>query len=281
MTNILIAGCGYVGSRAGAMLVEAGHTVYGLKRTPGVFPGGIRSVTGDVAEIDARELPEKLDAVVIAVAASGFTEVAYRACYVTGVKNLLEQLAKKDPAPDRIVFTSSTGVYGQVSGEWVTEAAVTQPSSFSGKVMLEAEGQIHAMPGRTSCRRLGGIYGPERDRLVRQVRAGDVRVPGEVVYSNRIHREDAARAICHVLGLESVAPVYNVVDPNPSPIGEVLAWLSAQLNMPLPSGGEDNGFVRSRGGNKRVSSELLQRSGFTFLYPDFRSGYRELLNQGR
>lgn len=281
MANILIAGCGYVGSRAGAILVEQGHTVYGLKRTPGELPHGIRSVTGDVAEIGVDELPGELDSVIIAVAASAFTEVAYRACYLTGVGNLLSQLAKMEHRPDRIVFTSSTGVYGQMDGEWVTESSVTRPSTFSGSVMLEAEEQIHTAPGMTSCLRLGGIYGPGRDRLVRQVRDGDVRVPTEVVYSNRIHREDAARAICHVLNLDTPAPIYNVVDTEPSPIGAVLTWLSAQLELPVKRADADGGFVRSRGGNKRVSSELLQQSGFSFSYPDFRAGYRELLGQNR
>lgn len=278
MRRIMIAGCGYVGTEVGRMLVERGMDVFGLKRNPDTLPDFIRPVFGDLEEPDSLDnLPADLDAVVIAVSAGAFNEAAYRRTYITGVRNLLQAMDRPGFRPDRVVFTSSTGVYGQTEGELVDESSPTRPASFSGQVMLIAEQQVLNGPFPACILRLGGIYGPGRTGLLEKVASGEVRIPAKPVYTNRIHRFDAARAIVHVLRLADPDPVYNVVDENPVEYGEMIRWLAEKLNVPVPDEANPGEAVRSRGGNKRVFSGSLLGSGFRFRYQTFREGYEPII----
>ena len=278
MRRILIAGCGYVGQVAGTLLAGMGHTVFGLKRNPAGLPEAIHPVAGDLENADSLStLPEDLEDVIISVAAGGFSETQYRAVYLGGVQNLMARLNRQQQSLRRIVFTSSTGVYGQVDGEWVTEDSPTQPEGFSGVVMLAAETQVRHTGIAASVLRLGGIYGPGRTRLIRQVAAGEVVLPRVDYFTNRIHRDDAARAIVHVLEMVQPEPVYNVVDRCPAPYSDVVRWIAGELDVHSVFAGEEAGSGRIRGGNKRVSSERLANTGFDFRYPSYREGYRELI----
>ena len=278
MRRILIAGCGYVGTQAGQLLTEQGHDVFGLRRTRTDFPGGFSPVTGDLLDPESLlNIPDGLDDLVITVSAGGFSEEQYRSVYVDGIGNLLDAVRRQRKKLRRVVFTSSTGVYGQTNGETVSETSDTEPAGFSGRVMLEAERQVLDVTGCGVCLRLGGIYGPGRDRLVRQVKAGEADIPAHPVYTNRIHRDDAAASIVHVLGLDLPEDVYNVVDTESAAYGDVIRWLAKTLNCPDPDPVPVDTEIRTRGGSKRVSSQRLIASGFTFQYPTFREGYGDLM----
>ncbi len=280
MKRVMIAGCGYVGTEAGRMLVEKGIDVFGLKRNPETLPAFITPVHGDLEQPETLDnLPADLDAVVISVSAGSFDEPAYRRIYVTGVKNLLEALDKPGFRPGRIIFTSSTGVYGQTDGQLVDESSPTRPSSFSGQVMLIAEQQVLNGPFPACVLRLGGIYGPGRVRILEQIAESKARIPSAPVHTNRIHRFDAARAIVHVLRLPQPDPVYNVVDEDPVEFGEMIRWLADKLGVPCPPEAGADETVRSRGGNKRVFSGSLRGSGFLFRYPTFREGYGPMIDR--
>jgi nucleoside-diphosphate-sugar epimerase len=123
--------------------------------------------------------------------------------------------------------------------------------------------------------RLGGIYGPGRSRLIERVRAGEARCSrGAPVWSNRIHRDDAARALAHLLSLERTDAVYLGVDDEPSPICDVYRYVAGLLGVPAPLDGED---ARASESNKRCSNALLRRAGYRFEFPTYREGYRALL----
>ncbi len=280
MRRVMIAGCGYVGTEAGRMLAEKGVDVFGLKRNPDTLPEFIMPVHGDLEKPESLEnLPADLDAVVIAVSAASFDERAYRRIYVTGIKNLLAALDKSGFRPARVVFTSSTGVYGQTDGELVDESSPTRPTSFSGQVMLLAEQQILNGPFPACILRLGGIYGPGRTGMLEKVVSGEARIPSVPVYTNRIHRFDAARAIVHVLRIADPDPVYNVVDEDPVEYGEMVRWLAEKLGVPCPPHADPGQAVRLRGGSKRVFSGSLRGSGFLFRYPTFREGYGPMMDR--
>ncbi|MFH7445305.1 SDR family NAD(P)-dependent oxidoreductase, partial [Pseudomonas syringae pv. tagetis] len=66
-------------------------------------------------------------------------ETGYRMGYVEGLRNVLSWLEQTGQRPMRLIFVSSSGVYGQLSGEWVDEHSVTEPTNYTGTVMLEAE----------------------------------------------------------------------------------------------------------------------------------------------
>jgi nucleoside-diphosphate-sugar epimerase len=274
--RILIAGCGYVGSALARMLVSDGHDVFGLRRHPeGHLPDGVVPVAADLAEgtgLDA--IPGRLDACVTALSADGRSESAYEAAYVRAIRNLQSQLEGESPTLDRWLFTSSTAVYGDESGDWVDEDTSTSPSSFTGRTVLEGERIVRAsgVP-HPIVLRLGGIYGPGRTRLIDSVRRGEATCPPEPTYTNRIHRDDAAGAIRHLLSLPDPEQLYVGVDTDPAERCEVLTWMAEQLGAPPPRTGPG-----SNRGNKRASNARLVSAGYQFRYPTFREGYRAMLD---
>jgi len=280
MARVLIAGCGYVGTAVAERLVAGGHEVWGLRRNPGKLPSGIHPVAADLTDPETlRSLPEGLDCVCYTAAADGFTDEAYRAAYVDGLRILLDALQSRRRQPRRIVFTSSTVVYAQSAGEWVDETSPTAPVHFAGTRMLEAEGLVRHAPFAATVVRLGGVYGPGRGGLIDRVRRGEaVCTDGPPRYSNRIHRDDCTGALEHVLTAPRPDELYLGVDHEPAEECAVLRWVAAQLGVPPPRvASAPGGGPRGRRGNKRCRNAKLVASGYTFRYPTFREGYAALL----
>lgn len=278
MDRVLIAGCGYVGTALALELAARGDEVFGLRRRPDALPAPIRPVEADLARPASLErLPPALDAVVYAAAADAATEPAYRAAYVEGPRNLLDALARAGQAPRRLVYVSSTAVYAQGDGQWVDEASPTEPAHFTGARVLEGERVVSGGRFPTVVLRAGGIYGPSRMSLVEAVRGGRAARSGAPEYTNRIHRDDCAGALAHLLALPAPEPVYVGVDLEPAPRDEVLCFLAAGLGLPPPPIGAAAADGHRPRGSKRCSSARLQRSGYAFRYPTYREGYAAAL----
>ena len=206
---------------------------------------------------------------------------AYRAAYPEGLKAVLATMATRDKAPRHVFFVSSTSVYAQRDGEVVDETSPAEPTGFSGVLMREAEQALieHDLPG--SVVRFSGIYGPGRDRLIRQVGEGRIAPASPTMYSNRIHRDDCAGVLAHLIGkaLEgaTLEPLYLASDTEPAPLNEVMTWLAKQLKV------ECTETIQSplrRRASKRCDSSLLIDSGYRFRYPTFRDGYTQVLKEG-
>lgn len=277
--TILLAGCGDLGTEAGLRFAALGHSVVGWRRSPAKLPAAIKGVAADLGSPDLPPVPGDTTAVVIAVAADSPSEESYRAAYVRGVANVLDALERDGVQPDRVLFVSSTAVYGDAGGGWVDESTAPEPGGFSGRVLVEAENLLRSRLAGTRTTgialRLGGIYGPGRTRLIDQVKTGSAVVPEDVRYTNRIHRDDAAAAIVHLATMEAApAPAYIGVDDEPADLGSVLRFLAAELGLPEPRVGDAG---PARGGNKRCRNHLLRSTGFTFTFPTFREGYRDVM----
>lgn len=279
--KVLVAGCGYVGSALAAELAEAGHRVVGLKRSPAGLPPGVEPLAADLTDpASLRSVPGDVDHVVYAASASGRTEEAYEAAYVRGLSNLLEALAEANAPVRRVAFTSSTAVYGQDDGAWVDETSPTEPARFTGRILLRAERTLAEGPFEGVTLRLSGIYGPGRTWLVRKVERGEAKVdpPGTPTprYGNRIHRDDCAGALRHLLERETVEPLYLGVDDAPVPLAEVYAFVAEQLGVARPEPGD---VGRGRGGNKRCRNDRLKASGYALRVPTYREGYPEIVRR--
>lgn len=277
--TILIAGCGYVGSALARELVAEGHVVYGLRRNVGALPDGVRGVAADLSDrASLRAIPSDVEQLVYAASANGRSEEAYEDAYVRGLENVLDALSA---APlERALFTSSTAVYGQDDGEWVDERSPTEPARFTGEVLLRAERLLADAVTHACSLRLAGIYGPGRTWLVRRVASGEVTVEredhaGHPRYGNRIHRDDCAGALHHLLHLDAPEPVYLGVDDAPAPLREVYAYVAELLGVAPPVPGDDVGS--GRGGNKRCSNARLKESGYALRVPSYREGYPEIV----
>lgn len=278
--NVLVAGCGDVGCALGRVLVGSGAGVWGLRRGAAALPEGVVPIRADLRRRgELAGLPRETEALVFCASADGFDEDAYRALYVDGLRNVIHALRTAGAPLRRVIFTSSTSVYGQSRGEWVDESSSTEPTGFSGRVMLEAERVVAGLGPAGATIRLAGIYGPGRRRLVDMVRQGKaVCREGAPRYTNRIHVEDCAGAIACLLGLDDAAGTWIGSDLDPAEECEVFDWIADRLGVPRPPrGGGDAGVSGRDGSNKRCSSARLRGAGYRFRYPSFRDGYAEML----
>jgi nucleoside-diphosphate-sugar epimerase len=274
--KVLVAGCGDLGTEAALRFAASGHEVVGLRRRAHLLPAPIEPLAGDLGGALPR-LPADLDAVAYTAAAGERSEAAYRRVYLDGLRRVLDGLDAAGAAPRRVLFVSSTAVYGVTDGSWVDESTPTGPTSATGRVLVAAEQVLADAPVPGIALRLAGIYGPGRTRLIDQLRRGEARLPDPPVVTNRIHRDDAADAIVHLLTrVDAPAPCYVGVDHAPVDRGEVLRFLADELGLPHPPVASEE-RTRTRGGDKRCRNARLVGTGFGFRYPTYREGYRAVL----
>ncbi|MDF1643330.1 MAG: SDR family oxidoreductase [Pseudomonadales bacterium] len=279
MTKTLIAGCGDVGIRLANRLVRQGHEVWGIRRNVDNLPTAIHAISADLANSKSfPDLPPDLDHVVYCAAAGERSETRYRKTYVEGLNNLLHQLNQQSNKSIRIIFVSSTAVYAQHKGEWVDENSETNPGSFSGQILLEAEQMLASSGYRHTIVRLGGIYGLGRAHFISQVKNGELSVNEQYPqYTNRIHCEDCAAVLQHIMQLETPATCYVAVDNAPVSRTEVADWLATQLKVAKPLRDAPGAIPKSQ--NKRCKNSRLIESGYRFQYPSYREGYRAVISE--
>ena len=306
--RVLIAGCGDVGTALGLTLCARGFDVIGMRRSAERLPAPLRPLSVDVTDRRAleRTTPDA-DAVVYAVAAGRRDEDAYRRAYVDGVAALLDVLEGRADPPRRVFFVSSTSVYGERGGAWVDETTPVQPRGFPGECLVAGERRTFESPIPATAVRFGGIYGPGRGWLIERARAGASCVDDPPRFTNRIHRDDCAGVLAHLIartwergrpaageratdagtGTEGAptsaddAPIGADgicvgVDDAPATECEVLEWLAARLDAPAPRRTRDE-EAAARGSGKRCSNARLRASGYRFRYPTYREGYAAVL----
>jgi electron-transferring-flavoprotein dehydrogenase len=260
--SLLIAGAGDLGARLALLRAERGDEVIALRRRdPQV--AGARPLRADLGTGEGlAQLPRQIQSLVFCAAPDQRDEAAYRRLYRDGLRRLLDAMDV-----GRVLFVSSTAVYGQDAGEWVTETSQAEAPAFNGRVLLEAEAELAAHPLGIALR-LSGIYGPGREALLRKAREGEASRPHG---TNRIHVDDAAAALSHLLELPSPQGLYLGNDDRPALEYEVQRWIREQEGLPAQAAAE--GAVSGR----RVANTRLRASGWTPAHPDFRSGYSSLL----
>ncbi len=275
----LIAGCGFVGMALAKRWLDEGHEVFGLRRSPGEGVDGLQWIAADLAQPDdVARVPAGIDDVVYALSPGQRSDEAYERVFAVALGNLQAHLARTSPNLGRFAFVSSTGVYAQRDGSWVDEDSETEPDHFAGRRLLEGEELTLAGPGTGCVVRLGGIYGPGRTGLMERVRRGEATyAPGTPRYTNRIHRDDAAAILDHVIQLTSPPARLLGVDDCPAQDREVVEWLADQLGAPPPRGREPEPGSRASLSNRRCRNDRLHALGIQLAFPSYREGYATLL----
>jgi nucleoside-diphosphate-sugar epimerase len=179
----------------------------------------------------------------------------------------------------RVIYISSTGVYGQVEGEWVDESTPCRPTREGGRAALAAEEVLRGHPlGQCSVvLRLAGIYGPDRIPRAGDIVAGrPIDAPAEG-FLNLIHVEDAARIVVAAAERDlSLPALYCVTDGHPTFRRDYYTELARLLSAPPPmfSPPDEKSHARQRAGSdKRVSNRrMMSELAVELAYPSFREG---------
>ncbi|WP_309045039.1 NAD-dependent epimerase/dehydratase family protein [Marinobacter sediminicola] len=280
MPRILVAGCGKLGGTIASMLTESAQ-VYGLRRNPAKVPEGVTGIGADLTRPETLTgmLPDNLETVIYCLTPSSYDEQGYRDAYVNGLANLLDGIG--DQPLKRLFFISSTSVYAQNDDSLVDEASTAAPSRVTGQQILAGEQTALDSGHPATVIRFSGIYGPSRSRFLEEVIAGRMNPTKPAPFSNRIHEEDAAAAVAFLnqkaLSGKPLDTCYVASDCEPVRLDEVVDWVRQQVPCAEPVADARKG---GRAGSKRCSNQRLLQSGFTFRYPDFRAGYRDMIDKG-
>jgi nucleoside-diphosphate-sugar epimerase len=277
----LVVGCGYLGRRVGRLLADRGEHVFGTTRSPARAGErvaiGIEPVVADVLKPETlHDLPDA-DRVLYCVGFDRSAGMPMRAVYVDGLRHALGALGGR---ASRLIYASSTGVYGQDDGGWVDEHSPTSPRHESGRVALEAEGLAREVGASRALPvvvlRFAGLYGPGRlpgrDALLR----GEPIVGDPARFLNLVHIDDAAAAAVAALDRGEPGRTYLVSNDRPVERREYYALAAECLGAPAPRfvpwSGDDPGMRREET-NKRVSNRRMKAElGFALSYPGITTG---------
>ncbi len=286
--RVAILGCGYVGLALGTRLAETGHDVTGVRRSEAglarVADAGLRAVEADVTDRASLAAVPDADWLVFAASSGGRGAAAAREVYVDGLQTAADAFASRADPPDRLIYTSSTGVYGDHGGDWVDESTPVDPTTPKTEVLVEAEERARAAPFDATVVRFAGLYGPERYRLNRYLEG-----PVTEGYLNMVHRADAAGAAAHLLeGDLGRGETVLVVDDEPVSKWAFADWLADECGRERPSkqtvterlaaGDLSDAAERRLRTSKRCANDRLRDHGYELRYPTFREGYRDVVD---
>lgn len=275
--QVLIVGCGDIGRRLALCLPQDTYAVTGLRRHPPEDLPFLRYQACDATNASefGEVLRQDFAIIIVSMTPSERSDADYQRAYVQTCQNLVDELRTQSLKPRLLIFVSSSAVYGQIDGSWVDESSPTEPEGFSGKRLLEAEAIIQNSGYPNTIVRFSGIYGPNRNRLIEQVRQGKASASHHI--TNRIHADDCAGSLAHLIELsrngQNVGSIYLATDSAPAAMIDVVTWLAQQMGIADFLSDE----AANERGNKRCSNQRLLDSGFVFRYPGFKEGYTAVL----
>ncbi len=274
---VIVFGAGFVGKPLCALLEADGHRVIPVTRLGGDGLVGC-DITDSKALACLREEVGQADVVVHCASSGrggGDPLARYQEVYLEGCRNMVRIFS-----PARLVFASSSSVYGQTDGSMVDEESSTEPLAETGRVLLEAEEVVLGHGG--SVARLAGIYGPGRSYLLKRYLESKAQIDGETAgadgrWINQIHRDDAASALLHLAGMRDDSRIYNVCDDTPLQQRACYEELDRRFGRGVPEVRPPDGG-RARGwSSKRVSAARLREAGWSPRY----CSYFEALDDDR
>lgn len=285
-----------MGLKAGHLLVEAGHEVYGIRRSKdcSLASSGIHPIIGDVTcDRFWDHLNPEFDWVINCLSSGRGDADVYKSVYLDTSQRLMRWLHHTQT--QKYVYTSSTSVLGQTDGSVVTEDSPTSPLTETARVLVETE-QVLIEASRndeipTVILRLSGIYGPERGFLFSKFIKGEATLADSGKrFINMIHRDDAASGI--VAACESGIPgnIYHITDNEAVTQHDYFTWLCSKTGLAFPSAPTPPATKDSQSQepvsstspskkrsptNKQVSNrKAREQLGWNPGFPTFREGYQ-------
>lgn len=238
MKTVLIIGCGDIGQRI-ARLYLAGNEdirVCGLvrreQRAAELTALGISTWLGDLAQPESLQTIPTKDAVVYYLAPpprEGDTD--------PHIRNFLDAIPA-DAHPGKIILISTTAVYGDCQGEWITEQQPVHPETARGRRRVDAENTLRAWCDQQKVDyvilRVGGIYGHGRYPLERLSKGLPILKESESPYTNRIHQDDLARICLAAADRGESGEIFNVADGRPGTMSAYFKSVAQAFDLPVP-----------------------------------------------
>ena len=207
------------------------------------------------------------------------------------MRGFLEALNERS-LPRRIVYISTSAVYGDCHGAWITEEQPVQPATERGVRRLDAEQQLRGWAERHGAEwvilRVPGIYGPGKLPLTRLREGLPVLREADAPYTNRIHADDLAVICVAALDNDHHNTVYNVSDGHPSTMTDYFFKIADAAGLPRPPvvNREEAQQALSQGmlsflqDSRRMDNrKLLHDLGVTLQYPDLEAGLQSCFPQ--
>jgi nucleoside-diphosphate-sugar epimerase len=279
MAKIMVMGCGDVGMGLAERLAATGHEVTGVRRTLQTQSSDIHFIQADVTNAEqVGALDFNVDGLVYILSPTGRDISAYKDVFKIGVEQVLSALKQQNPTLP-IFFISSTRVYAQQQGEWVSEQSATEPMDERGQLLLQAEGLFLAFNEHTTVVRFSGIYG-RSNFLIKQLEKGAEVQKEPPYYTNRIHREDCIGVLefllTKLLNGECLDRIYLASDQDPAEKWNVASYITKKLGLASCSA---KILDKTASRNKRIDSRQLTEGGYQFKYASYEQGYEAVMNE--
>jgi nucleoside-diphosphate-sugar epimerase len=280
--SAIIIGCGYIGRRLAARLRDAGTTPVGVVRNA--------ASAAALAEQGVPAIRCDLDLELLPSGSTSAKDVYYLApppgegVRDTRIQRFLDGLAHSGQ-PRRILYISTTGVYGDCKGEWVDETRPPNPQVDRARRRWHAEQLLQDWRRRSGgglvILRVAGIYGPGKLPLARLRKRVPMVAESDAPWTNRIHADDLVSACVAAMrrGLDGQA--YNACDGTPGNMTDYFNRVADMAGMerpPLISLQQARqelspGLLSYLGESRRLSNaRLLRDTGLQLRYPDLASG---------
>jgi nucleoside-diphosphate-sugar epimerase len=276
--SLLIVGCGDIGHRVGNILLSDNSHVSAVRRKPHDPDSQFHWIGADYSCPGSLDFMEQLRPYVVLATftPSSMDTSGYRRGFTDAAVNVVRGLGKHRPR--LVIMVSSTRVYAEASGGWVDESSALSTVDDRAVAIIEAEQHFLASDFPGTVVRFGGIYSSSQGRLLEKVRRGEIAPAEPLRYTNRIHRDDCAGFLVHLLAMslrgDHLEPVYNGVDNCPAPAHQVESWIAKALDCPVH---KDTGkVIKPATAHKRCRNDLLQATGYSLIYPDYIAGYEEI-----
>ena len=236
MWRILIIGPGDVALRLVPQLTTKFRVYALVRRRESAEKLRMLGVTPILGDLDVRRSLKRIGSIADAVLhfappqASGTTDMRTR--------RLIAALNSRGSLPQRLVYISTSGVYGDCGGAWVEETRPVQPATSRGERRVDAECRLRGWAAtngvRLSILRAPGIYGDGRLPEAR-LRAGTpVLCAADDVYTNHIHADDLARIALTALFRAQPNRIYHASDDSEMKMADYFDLIADRLKLPRP-----------------------------------------------
>ena len=264
--HILFIGYGKTSQRVAKQLFQQGHQITTISRSakPQDFATHLMQ---DIHQLDLSQLAP-VDVVYVLLSPNSSDVQGYKLTYVDAIPAMVKAL-KHHPI-QKVIIVSSTRVYGEQAGQRIDDNSEPKPVDAQGEILRQMELLWQAAyPEQSIIIRPTGIYGASVARMVKLAQQ-TVTYP-KIHYSNRIHIEDLARFLAHLIHVEHPKKSYIVTNNQPIPLHEIIQWFQQQLGLPELT------LESEQLSGKQIYASNMQQMDFELQHPDCFGDYLTLL----